>query len=703
MAKDFFVILTETGRAKLANAVALGRTVSLTHCAVGDGAGQQVTPDAAQDALVRETYRAQLNTLEMDPDNPAYIVAELVIPSEQGGWTIREAGVFDADGDLFAVGNLPETYKPQIAEGSAAELRVRLVLEVSNTAAVELKVDPTVVLASRSYVNAQVVEVRALLETHTTRTDDPHHTIPEGGEPGQVLMRGADGALSWDSVAGVPVGQLCFSTTDKPLPGTVPVNVKQKFLLGTYPQLEKWVRESGAFLTSEADWDAEAEAQEGTCGKYCLTKSHLILPCYRHYFASAQDGVEGKGVGEWVGDAILDHNHDLYASSHRANLNSPVGNYLAYGSTDKFRSDCNVKMAGKAIQCANGAAVDHENRPKTSYLLPCIKVSDVAINAAQVDLSGVASHIGNMGDPHQTLPDGGEAGQVLMRQDDGSVSWGNVAGVPVGQLCWSSLGVPLPGTVPANVKQKFQRGLYPQLDEAVLAAGNYLTDEAAWDAEAAAQEGSCGRYCVTTDHILLPCVRHYVGAARPGEAGKDVGDWAGDAIRNITGSLPSRFQDPNPWLGGVFYNAGADGGYASSNTSVSKGIGLDASRVVPTADENRPKTLYALPCIKVADITVNAAQVDLIALADQVAAINGTVGDVKIRDVVVGTGVGTLNTPIPLPSGFPEDMCHFVWWVLGYETGSNDHKSVTGTTRTPTVDTNGYVVQDVKYMIIGVR
>jgi phage-related tail fiber protein len=183
MAKDFFVILTETGRAKLANAVALGRTVSLTHCAVGDGAGQQVTPDAAQDALVRETYRAQLNTLEMDPDNPAYIVAELVIPSEQGGWTIREAGVFDADGDLFAVGNLPETYKPQIAEGSAAELRVRLVLEVSNTAAVELKVDPTVVLASRSYVNAQVVEVRALLETHTTRTDDPHHTIPEGGEP----------------------------------------------------------------------------------------------------------------------------------------------------------------------------------------------------------------------------------------------------------------------------------------------------------------------------------------------------------------------------------------------------------------------------------------------------------------------------------------------------------------------------------------
>lgn len=133
------------------------------------------------------------------------------------------------------------------------------------------------------------------------------------------------------------------------------------------------------------------------------------------------------------------------------------------------------------------------------------------------------------------------------------------------------------------------------------------------------------------------------------------------------------------------------------------GLGFDASRVVPTADENRPKTLYALPCIKVADVAVNAAQVDLMAIADQVAAINGTVGDIKIRNVVVGTGAGTLNTPIPLPSGFSEDMCHFVWWVFGYETGSQDHKSFTGITRTPTAGTSGYVVQDVKYMIIGVR
>lgn len=286
MAKDFFVILTETGRAKLANAVALGRTVSLTHCAVGDGAGQQVTPDAAQDALVRETYRAQLNTLETDPDNPAYIVAELVIPSEQGGWTIREAGVFDADGDLFAVGNLPETYKPQIAEGSAAELRVRLVLEVSNTAAVELKVDPTVVLASRSYVNAQVVEVRTLLETHTARTDDPHHTIPEGGEPGQVLMRGADGVVNWGEAAlPIPVGTISEWGANTPSEG--------------------WLELNGA------SFDMELYAELGK------VFSGGALPDHRGLFARGVDASRGidpkRNVGTVQADSMEKHSHKISA------------------------------------------------------------------------------------------------------------------------------------------------------------------------------------------------------------------------------------------------------------------------------------------------------------------------------------------------------------------------------------------------------
>ncbi|MFK4765478.1 phage tail protein [Desulfobaculum sp. SPO524] len=390
MAKDFFVILTETGRAKLANAVALGRTVSLTHCAVGDGAGQAVTPDAAQTALTREVYRAQLNTLETDPDNPAYIVAELVIPSEEGGWTIREAGIIDADGDLFAVGNLPETYKPQIAEGSAAELRVRLVMEVSNTAAVELKVDPTVVLASRGYVDAQVVEVRTLLETHTARTDDPHHTIPEGGEPGQVLVMQEDGSVAWGSVAGVPVSQLCWSTTGVPLPGTVPANVKQKFLRGTYPQLDEAVLAAGNYLTDEAAWDAEAAAQDGSCGRYCVTAEHIILPCYRHYIAAARSGVAGKEAGDWLADETEKHQHTIPWGAVPAESTT----WTPWGVNPDYTDRYGANTADTDNTWVMSEPVGgEETRPKTLYALPCIKVADVAINAAQVDLLALADQV----------------------------------------------------------------------------------------------------------------------------------------------------------------------------------------------------------------------------------------------------------------------------------------------------------------------
>ncbi|GFM34195.1 phage tail protein [Desulfovibrio subterraneus] len=233
--------------------------------------------------------------------------------------------------------------------------------------------------------------------------------------------------------------------------------------------------------------------------------------------------------------------------------------------------------------------------------------------------------------PHGLPLAGGEPGQVLIKQEDGSIVWGNMSGVAVGDLCWSSTGKPSPGCVAANVKQKFVRGLYPQLVARVLADGGYLTDEAAWDAEAAAQEGSCGCYALTDTHIILPCYKHYFAAAQDGVAGKEVGDWAGDAIRNITGAVGGGGVEPiAPINAADVAQSGAltledpseVGGGAPSGTGMNT-IRFDASRVVPTADENRPKTVYLLPCIKVADVAVNAAQVDLLALAAQVAQING--------------------------------------------------------------------------------
>lgn len=149
---SFFTILTNIGQAKIANAVALGQQIQLTEMALGDGNGNPTTPNQGQTGLVREVYRAQLNQLSVDANNPNYVVAELVVPSEQGGWTVREVGLYDVDGNLIAVGNFPETYKPVLAEGASRDLVVRIIIEVSNASVVQLKIDPSIVLASRQWV-----------------------------------------------------------------------------------------------------------------------------------------------------------------------------------------------------------------------------------------------------------------------------------------------------------------------------------------------------------------------------------------------------------------------------------------------------------------------------------------------------------------------------------------------------------------------
>ncbi|WP_223817287.1 phage tail protein, partial [Pantoea sp. M_5] len=135
------------------------------------------TPDAAQTKLIGEKRRAQLNSLTVDAANSSQIIAEQIIPESEGGFWIREIGLYDADGVLIAVANCPETYKPQLAEGSGRTQTVRMILIVSSTSAVTLKIDPAVVLATRKYVDDKVLEVRqyadALMAEHV-KAADPH-------------------------------------------------------------------------------------------------------------------------------------------------------------------------------------------------------------------------------------------------------------------------------------------------------------------------------------------------------------------------------------------------------------------------------------------------------------------------------------------------------------------------------------------------
>ncbi|MTB39307.1 MULTISPECIES: phage tail-collar fiber domain-containing protein [unclassified Providencia] len=152
----YFALLTKLGENLLAQATALGTKIELTHMAVGDGGGKLPTPDTNQTKLIAEKRRAAINTLFIDDKNKNQIVAEQIIPEKDGGWWIREIGLFDKDGNLVAVANCPETYKPQLAEGSGRTQSIRMVLIVSHTESVTLKIDPSVVLATRAFVDDSV-------------------------------------------------------------------------------------------------------------------------------------------------------------------------------------------------------------------------------------------------------------------------------------------------------------------------------------------------------------------------------------------------------------------------------------------------------------------------------------------------------------------------------------------------------------------
>ncbi|MFG1130991.1 phage tail protein [Salmonella enterica subsp. enterica serovar Aberdeen] len=186
MSAKFYTLLTEIGAAKLASAAALGVPLKITHMAVGDGGGVLPTPSAQQTALVAEKRRAALNMLYIDPQNSSQIIAEQVIQETEGGWWIREVGLFDETGALIAVGNCPESYKPQLTEGSGRTQTVRMVLITSSTDNITLKIDHAVVLATRKYVDDKALELKVYVDDLMAKhlaAPDPHSQYAQKDSP----------------------------------------------------------------------------------------------------------------------------------------------------------------------------------------------------------------------------------------------------------------------------------------------------------------------------------------------------------------------------------------------------------------------------------------------------------------------------------------------------------------------------------------
>lgn len=184
-------IHTTVGLQKIAQAEATGTPINLVQMAVGDGNGNPITPSEGMTGLVRECYRANVNRVYQDPDNPLKFVAELVVPSDEGGFTIREVGIFDADGDLFAIANTPPAYKPTDTEGAYSDGIYRMEFLVGNASVVTLVVDPSVTVATQTWVTNNITAAAL---------------IP-GGTTDQVLAKAsnADGDVEWVDLSDVSV------------------------------------------------------------------------------------------------------------------------------------------------------------------------------------------------------------------------------------------------------------------------------------------------------------------------------------------------------------------------------------------------------------------------------------------------------------------------------------------------------------------
>jgi|GEM_PF-685107 len=165
----FHTLLTSLGAANLINGQVFGVSVPITHIAVGDGGGAHVTPTENVTGLVNEVFRVPVTSISQDTDNPSWLIVESVLPANVGGWTIREAGLIgglnmqniqetqnNPGKNLLSYSNFPETYKPHLSEGAAKDISIRMILQVSNASLVELKVDPSVVVATQKNVEQAI-------------------------------------------------------------------------------------------------------------------------------------------------------------------------------------------------------------------------------------------------------------------------------------------------------------------------------------------------------------------------------------------------------------------------------------------------------------------------------------------------------------------------------------------------------------------
>ncbi|SQK21008.1 putative variable tail fiber protein [Escherichia coli] len=495
MSTKFYTLLTDIGAAKLASAAALGVPLKITHMAVGDGGGVLPTPDAKQTALVNEKRRAALNMLYIDPQNSSQIIAEQVIPENEGGWWIREVGLFDESGALIAVGNCPESYKPQLAEGSGRTQTVRMVLITSSTDNITLKIDPAVVLATRKYVDDKALELKVYADDQMAKhlaAPDPHSQYAPKASPtftGTPKAPTPAAGNNTTQVATTAFVQAALTALINGAPATLDTLKEIAAAINNDPNFSTTINNA---LALKAPLSSPALTGTPTAPTAAQSVNNTQIATTA-FMKSAIAGMVGSAP------AALDTLNELAA---------------ALGNDPNFATTMLNALAGKQ------------------------PLDNTLTNLSGKDVAGLLTYLG----------------------------LGEGSALPVG------VPVPWPSATPPTGWLKcngaaFSAEEYPEL--AKVYPTNKLPDLR-------------GEFIRGWDD------------GRGVDAGRQLLSSQGDAIRNIEGFADGGIGMSFDAIRGAFYDAGTRSARMPNNTTTidkTDDLGFDASRVVPTANENRPRNI----------------------------------------------------------------------------------------------------------------
>ncbi len=554
MTAKYFAILTNYGAAQLANAVALGTQMNISAMGAGDGGGTLPVPDPAQTTLIRENRRAAVNQVSVDDKNPNIIIAEQVIPENEGGWWIREIGLYDDNGGLIAVGNVPETYKPNLQEGSGRTQVLQMALIVSSTQAITLKVDPSVVLATREYVTKSI---DAAIQASETRAAKTYATKKEVG-------------LKLDKSAVVQATGPSTTNVMSQKAVTELANTKQP--AGTYADGNAFKRTSGTVSMSSPDGinslalrnDGMLYIWDGAKAVFSISDTGEIIAGEMAYSRLTDvPVVQSTGVST---TSFMSQK----AVTDLANTKQPKGNYADGEVFKKTSANASISPPGgvNSLTLRSDGLLHIWDGEKSVFSIS---------NTGEI-IAGEMAYSRLTGVP--VVQSTGVSTTSFMSQKAVTDALNNTFDYPVGSpIPWPKSTAP-GGFLICN-GQSFNKVTYPLLASAYPSG-------------------------------ILPDLRgefiRGLDSGRGVDSGRAVLSGQGDAIRNITGSIYAR---PAKTTGASMFSSSgafvdADASFTSDSVEVStakstmKGSDLDISRVVPTASENRPRNTAFLYIVRAA-------------------------------------------------------------------------------------------------------